>query len=264
MRAAIAATTCLALALTACAGSSRPKRAVLERIDRVLATAPGKAQPSKIVATELAYARLSKEKGHWTAAREYAAPGAQIHGANGPVDALAVFKVVPEPNVKWSVRNVWMSCDATTAVSWGRYVDGDGRVGGYATVWQRQPDREYRWIYDIALPDDPQPPPPEPEAPIDGNAIVVTALDAIEGKVADCADPQRIYRNASAALAAGNQSGGAVSPDKTLEWRWFHSDAGARGFEIDWWRGEEREVAFTLPGANPGATQTNQTNGPVD
>ncbi|MDZ4274014.1 MAG: hypothetical protein U0995_06580, partial [Erythrobacter sp.] len=74
-----------ALALTACAsGGQKPSDRTVALINRALATAPGAAQPSTIVATEIAFSRAARERGQWTAFRMFAAPGALLHGENGP------------------------------------------------------------------------------------------------------------------------------------------------------------------------------------
>ncbi|MDZ4274509.1 MAG: hypothetical protein U0995_00590, partial [Erythrobacter sp.] len=73
-----------ALALAACAGGQQRRGPSPAVINRALATAPGGAQPSTIVATEIAFSRAARERGQWTAFRMFAAPGALLHGENGP------------------------------------------------------------------------------------------------------------------------------------------------------------------------------------
>lgn len=242
MRAIIALVACLALA--ACAGSPRPSRAVLERIDRALIGAPGEAQPSRIVATELAYARMSREDGHWDAARAFAAPGAKIHGPDGPVPADAVFRAVREPTLKWDVRNVWMSCDATMAISSGRYVDGKGIVGSYLTVWERQPDLDYRWTYDLAVPDNPQ---PEPDRPAEENEILVIAAETIQGRVADCLPADEAIASAELMPDEGIKAGDGGSRDATLSYVWEHFPDGKRKVVVGWWRERMWQEALRFP-----------------
>ena len=107
-----------------------------ERIERVLAGAPGQAQPSEIVAAEIAFARAARENGQWTAFREFLAPGALLHVRSGPIEAdpwLAVQTDPPEA-VQWGARSVWMSCDGALAVSQGRFREPDGTVGTFVTV----------------------------------------------------------------------------------------------------------------------------------
>ena len=57
----------LALAVGACASSRGPSRAVLKQIDQYLENAPGKAQPSKIVAAEASFEQMAVREGQWSA-----------------------------------------------------------------------------------------------------------------------------------------------------------------------------------------------------
>lgn len=220
-------TALLCSTLAACSGGPRPAMST-ERIGRVLATAPGEAQPSKVVATEIAFARAARDSGQWTAFREFAATGAVIHGRNGVIEAEPWLAVQddPEKAVQWAPRAIWMSCDSLLAVSLGRFRDPEGLVGSFVTVWLRQDDGRYRWIYDTAAPDNPQPP-PDDDAPEDQNIIVVTGLDSVEGHVADCirddvqAPPARGINDATQFTIQN-------SPDGTLQWRWAHFDDGSK------------------------------------
>ena len=158
-RAAIAATT-FSLLLTAC-GSPRPQGPPTQVINRILASAPGKAQPSDIVAVEIAYGQDAKALGQFTAGENYAALGALLHTRNGPVDFAQIAPALKDSGVAttWEPRVVVMSCDGALALSQGRFEDQDGIIGNYVTVWARQDDGEYKWTYDVAGPDVPQPPP---------------------------------------------------------------------------------------------------------
>ena len=197
----------------------------------------GEAQPSKVVAAEIAYGQAAKERGQYTAAREFAGPAAMYHGRNGPVSALTLLDSLgadPETSVIWGPKAVAISCDATLAVSQGRYQDAEGIVGNYVTVWQRQPDREYRWIYDVAGPDVPQPPKPKPTE-VDENAIVVTAIDAVARSDRRLPEARRGYaRTAPVSLGGDVPQGGGVSPDGTLRWRWEHRADGTKYVAVDY------------------------------
>ncbi|RGP42150.1 hypothetical protein BPTFM16_02461 [Altererythrobacter insulae] len=242
----IAASLMLALALSACAGNQQrgPRP---EIIDRALRNAPGEAQPGKIVAREVEYARTAKETGQFAAARAFAGPGAVYHGRNGIVPAIALLDTIkeePETSVQWGPKAVVISCDATLAVSQGRYQDADGIVGNYVTVWKRdRATREYNWIYDVAGPDVPQPPKRENEA-IEGPAIVVTSIDAVQGLIADC--PKRGEATPAppaVSLAGDADQGGGVSPDGTLRWRWEHRTDGTKYVAADYlYQGEWQTV----------------------
>ena len=216
------------IALAACSSTPRPKMPV-ERIERVLAQAPGEAQPSKVVATELAFSRAAREDGQWTAFRRFAAPGAVIHGRNGIVEAEPWLATLDDPDepVAWAPQAVWMSCDSQLAISLGRFQDPDGLVGSFVTVWQRQRDGDYRWQYDMGAPDDPQPPQKQDTAAV-ANEIVVTGLDMVEGHVADCPKRDETMPPPPALAINDARYKVAASPDGTLRWRWEHRDDGSR------------------------------------
>ncbi|MEO0871882.1 MAG: hypothetical protein AAFY19_07985, partial [Pseudomonadota bacterium] len=165
-----------ALALSACAGGQQRRGPPTKVINRVLATAPGAAQPSAIVKVEIAYANAAKSEGQYTAGLNFAVSGALLHGRNGPVpfEALANDLSDPETATEWAPKTVVMSCDGALALSLGRFRDAEGFVGNYVTTWVRQSDNSYRWSYDVAGRDDPQPPPREE---FEDGAIVVTAID---------------------------------------------------------------------------------------
>ncbi len=237
-------------ALSACSAPQRgPSNEV---INRVLVGVPGEAQPSTIVATELAYARAAQSEGQYTAGLAYAASGALLHGSNGTVDGIALYTRLsnPKTSVAWGPRTIMMSCDGAVAISLGRFRDQEAQVGNYVTVWQRQPDRQYRWVYDVAGRDNPQPPPrPEFE---DGD-IVVTAIDAVEGLIADC--PQRRGNAAppppALSLSSDHPQGSTLSGDGTLRWRWEHRPDGIKYFAAEYfYQGEWRtaiEESLTSP-----------------
>lgn len=221
----------VAVSLSACsAGAPGPSNAV---IARALTGAPGEAQPSRIVATELAYARSAQEDGQFTAGAQYAAPGAIFHTRNGgvPFSALASQLEDPEQAVEWSPRTVVMSCDGTLAVSLGRFTDQDGQVGNYITAWARQDDRSYKWTYDVAGLDDPQPP---PRQEIERGDIVVTAIDAVEGLVATC--PGRAALPIAPLNSPVGMGGDSIqtSADGTLRWRWEHRGPGEKYVAVEY------------------------------
>lgn len=219
--------------LASCTSNPRPR--LSDRvIDRALAAAPGEAQPSRVVVTDLAFARAAREQGQWTASLAYAAPGAKLHGRNGPVDAAAVFSSLdnPETAMKWSPRAVWMSCDGGLAVGQGRFRDPEGLVGTYVTVWQRQSDGSYKWVHDAAGYDDPQPA-PEPE-PAEGENIIVVENNDAQGFVADCLRPGDTKPQAPGyTINPPARGGGGRSADGTLVWGWIHGSDGSRELSVD-------------------------------
>jgi hypothetical protein len=223
------------IALAACAGGGGGRPRLPEKvIDRALARAPGAAQPSTVVAAELAFSRAARERGQWTAFREFAAPGALLHGANGPF-AIAPWLATqtdPPQAVQWAPRVVVMSCDGALAVSKGRFRDPDGKVGNFVTVWERQPDGAYRYVFDAGGDDNPQPPPKE--AAQEGD-IIVTALDLVQGLIASCPRPGApVPPPPALPIGEDGKEGATLSKDGTLRWRWTHGADGTRSIAADY------------------------------
>jgi hypothetical protein len=235
------------LALTACAGSGeppKPSQRVVTQINRALTNAPGAAQPSTIVAAELAFSRAARERGQWTAFRMFLAPGALLHGRNGPfpIEPWLATQTDPPVAVQWEPRAVAMSCDGALAVSQGRLTTPEGLVGNFITVWERQADGEYRYTFDAGGLDVPQPPPRKQFE--DGN-IVVTAIDSVKGLVATCP------RGGSApppppAIPVGEEgkADARLSRDGTLRWRWEHRADGTRYAAADYFYEGRWLIAF--------------------
>ena len=124
------------------------------------------AQPSDIVATEIAQARAAREKGP-AAYRQFAAPGAETF-APQPVRVTALpDRPLPARNA----RRIWISCDGSYALSYGA-----AGAGWYATIWQRQKKGQYRFVLDQAGP---------LSAPLPD-------VDMIDAHAADC--PVRAHR----------------------------------------------------------------------
>lgn len=243
----------LAAALTACASNQSPRGKALEVINRAIASAPGAAQPSTIVAAELAFARAARERGQWTAFRMFAAPGALLHGADGPflIEPWLATQTDPAVAVQWEPRAVAISCDGALAVSQGRLTTPDGKVGNFVTVWERQPGGEYRYTFDAGGLDVPQPPPRKPVE--DGN-IVVTAIDAVQGLVASC--PRRdaaIPPPPAIAVGEEGKADARLSRDGTLRYRWEHRADGTRYAAADYYYEGRWLTAFEQSLAPTGA-----------
>lgn len=229
------------LALGACAAGPRVPR-YTERFEREVRTT---ANPGSVVATDIGFSRAAREDGQWSAFRDYAADGAVIHGANGPVDAASWLARRADPAVpkQWTPLSVWSSCDGQTAISQGKYADPNGEWGYYVTAWERQRDYDYKYVYDLGAPDaalSARENESRAEAPASGtgdNLIVVRAIPMIAGEVADCPTasapppplPLPIYEE-------GTRTDGGASRDGTLVWRWVHFTDGRRLFVAHYWQ----------------------------
>ena len=106
-------------------------RAIAICLTVLLVSAPGLARdrrlkpvanPSAIVATEIAFAREAQDKGQWTAFADYAADNAVMFVPQ-PTAAKAWLKgrANPPKAVAWQPYSVWMSCDGSLAESKGAW-----------------------------------------------------------------------------------------------------------------------------------------------
>ena len=126
-----------------------------------------------------------------------------------------------------------MSCDGGLAVSQGRFRNADGLVGSFITVWQQQRGGGYEWTYDLRQTDDPQPAPRPGAPPPSEEEIVVTAIDAVQGLVADCA-AGGAPPLPPVELNTGIRSASTLSKDGTLRWRWEHGGPELRRVVVDY------------------------------
>lgn len=213
----------IALALAGCTSRSYSD----DHYQRLMRSAPGAAQPSRIVARESEMVRAVQDEGRFSASLEFAASGAKLLSASG--ERLAA-EYVPglddsEMVAAWSPGLVWMSCDGGFAVSQGRFQTSAGDIGSYLTSWQRTRDGDYEWLHNAAALDDPQPPREPSSAVSDPNAIVVEGLESIDGNVSDCTAPTSAAPPVAEGLTTTN------SPDGTLSWRWGYPGS-ARIFQL--------------------------------
>lgn len=171
-----------------------------------------RANPSAVIAAELAFARLAQEKGQWTAFLE-TSTGDAVMFVPQPVNARDWLRrqTNPAQAVRWQPHQVWSSCDGTLAVTKGASQRPDGTAGYFTTVWARQRDGDYKWVLD------------------QGDVLEqpLAAPELIAGKVAECtrpdapADRRERYRFRPAAIRAmvcegTTCRGGGTSADGTL------------------------------------------------
>ena len=218
-RTLIAAT--LALTLAACASGPRGPR--FARIEPV-------ANPSAVIAAELAFARLAQDKGQWAAFRETAADGAEMFVPQR-VRAADWLKGRAEPAVavKWQPHAVWSSCDGSFAVTRGGW-QSPNASGTFATIWQRQRNGDLKWIADMSLTSDGATPAPE-----------MIAARTAECKVPPAAAPQLLMTDTDWRTDA--------SADGTLVWGTGATTLGGRMIRVWLWNGTGFEAVLdqTVP-----------------
>lgn len=197
----------------------------------LLAVLLAMASPAEdALATERAFAAAAQRDGQWTAFRAFADESAILFTPRA-TDAQEALEGIPDPAiaVHWWPARSWISCDGTVAVHTGPWVRAhQGRVGYFVTIWRRQPDGSWRWIFDDGADlDEPMP-----------------AGDDVTIRQASCAaSPSRMPR-------IGLRAGGYVpfergaSQDRTLEWRWQREVDGSRRLVVRLSNGARMEEVF--------------------
>lgn len=213
----------LAAALTGCASAPAPEFRGFQ---------PKIANPSAIIAADIAFNQLAQQKGQWAAFRETAAKDAVMFVPQ-PVAASEWLKGKPDPvaSVKWQPHKAYMSCDGKTGVTTGAWQRPDGSVGYFTTVWEfvetnNRGDGEWKWVLDH------------------GDALTAPrmAKEMIETKVASCKG------RAPATLVAPPEDAKmkiGYARDQSLSYSWIVHPNGARTIEIKLWNGEATETVIT-------------------
>jgi hypothetical protein len=178
------------------------------------------ADPSAVIAADLALSRNVREKGQWQALRKAAAPDAVLFAPRA-VDAATWLKRRPGADApqRWQPRTVWMSCDGKYAVSRGAWTRG-ADSGEYISVWERQEKGQWKWLL-------------REEGPAGGEGEVP---EMIAGKVAECSGLPRRRRlsDDEPPLIPAN----ATSYDGSLRWSVQVAADCSRSIMVEAWDGK--------------------------
>jgi hypothetical protein len=204
---------CLALfALTACT-SGAPGRGEFR--------VPLSANPSGVIAAEIAYNQLAQEKGLWTATRATMGRDAVMFV---PERVLAADwlkgKVDPPKSVTWQPYQVWTSCDGSAGVTHGAIQLSKGKQGYFTTVWFRQPDGKFKWIVDH----------------MDVLEKPLAAPEMIVAKTATCTGRVSVPISAP---PEGVEMRVGTARDQTLNWTTMVNADLSRSVSIQTWNGTE-------------------------
>ncbi len=199
-----------------------------------------RADPSKVIAAELAFARMAREDGQWTAFREYSTEDALWPGP-ALTNVRRDIAEAPDPAeaIVWGPDAVWISCDGSFALSTGPATYPNGRRSRFASIWQRQRNGEYRWVLDQGF---------DLEADH-------AAREMIEGNVADC--PAGFDHSAARRreVRRGEAWGSGRSNDGTLEWTTAIAPDCSRIHAVRVNRGGTMTEVFRREAAAPAAAQ---------
>ncbi len=211
-----------AVALASCAGGPSKAQRSFE---------PKLANPSAVIAAEIAFNRLAQEKGQWTAFRQTAGKDAVMFMPQ-PIVAQEWLngKTDPPKAVKWQPHKAFMSCDGKTGVTTGAWQAPDGSTGYFTTVWQYfqktpQGDGEWKWVMDH----------------IDSLTAPLVPKEMIETKVASCGG------SAPAAMVAPPENAKmkmGLSRDQSLSYTWVVQPDGARTVEVKLWNGTSADTVI--------------------
>lgn len=218
-RAAVLLAALSTLALAACAGMG-----ARDRYARLL---PAKANPTEVIATELAFARAAQEDGQWTAFRDYST-GDAVMFVPQAVNAHEWLSEQQDPaqTVTWQPHEVWSSCDGTVAVTRGAAQWPNGSAGEFLTVWERQSNDTYRWVADLGqLREAPLPQP-----------------DFIRTRVAQCQPQVPADQRIAGSEVPSTLTGQSV--DGTLRYR-IAQPSGGQVVKLALWDGEAFVEGFT-------------------
>lgn len=219
-----------ACSVGACASGPRPD-------DRRAAFLGHAAEPSAVIASELAFARMAREKGTWTAFRATATDDALWPGPNWE-NVKVALKGAPDPAkpIVWEPDTVWSSCDGSFALSTGPATWPDGRRTRFATIWQRQDDGGYKWVLDQGL---------------DLDAAAYAKPEMIAAQVAECGERRARDPRQKARRGVAWQSAGAE--DGTLMWTTELAADCSRRFSVKARRGNTMTEVFSGRAAPPAA-----------
>ena len=199
---------------------------------------PKIANPSAIIAAEIAFNQLAQQKGQWTAFRATASKDAVMFVPQ-PTHALEWLKGKADPAqpVKWQPQKAFMSCDGKTGVTTGAWQRPDGSAGYFTTVWQfveknARGDGEWKWVLDHG----------------DALTLARQPKEMIETKVASCKG------RAPAMLTAPPE--GAImktgyAKDQSLSYSYVVQPNGARTVEVKLWNGDVSETVIADQVAAP-------------
>ena len=186
------------------------------------------AEPSAVIAAELAFAREAHDKGTWTAFRHYAADDAVWPGPNWESVQTALKGVAdPAQPIAWEPDRVWASCDGSYAFSTGPATNPSGRKSRFTTIWQMQDDGSYRWVLDqgfdletdydapemiaALIAECPAGPPPAAPRRAPRPTLAIRAVGRRHARLVDRAEA-RLQPDTGGARAPGRGDAGGVPP----------------------------------------------------
>ena len=185
--------------------------------------------PTNAVEAERAFAADAQKLGQWTAFRKWSTDDAVMFVPQ-TINAHEFLKDRKDPStaVFWWPGASFVSCDGSTAVNTGPWVREWGKsVGYFTTVWQRQRDGGWKWIYDGG----------------DGLEQARGQGGNIKAQKAACPSfpppPSGLDE-----VPKGTKHGQGTSTDGSLRWEWIVLPDRSRRFLASIWDGQRYKTVI--------------------
>jgi hypothetical protein len=183
--------------------------------------------PETAIDAERAFNLSAQTEGQWTAFRKFSTPDALLFTPQ-PAKAHEILPLKDPPiTVQWWPAESYVSCDGTMAVNTGPWVRPDS-MGYFTTVWVRQTDGRFKWVYDAG--DALAVPRPLPENPKVRTASCIRPAAFFDGDWVWPPCPEN------------TQCDHRTSGDGTLHWSWTVKADGSRSFVASLWNGKSYDV----------------------
>ncbi|MEQ1724932.1 MAG: hypothetical protein ABL882_03280 [Sphingopyxis sp.] len=177
------------------------------------------AAAQQVIATEHAFDAAAARDGQWTAFRAFAAADATMFTPQ-PVNAQTWLsgRADPPHSVRWQPHELFISCDATLAVTTGAWQRANGNFGYFTTVWRKQADGIWKWV-------------------LDHGDELTAARTAPEAPVVHLPDCSRSRQRMGMIVNAGTESGTYYADDNSLWVSWWIDRDSVRRVEGRYYRG---------------------------
>lgn len=188
------------------------------------------ANPSALLAVEIAMKQLAVQIGRSEALRQFAAPDAVMFVPQRVAAAGWLKDNKALPPIDWDVHRVVISCDGKAGVTTGAW-RAPGDVHGYfTTVWQRyeKAGDNAKWLWTLTHDD-------RLDTPLAAPDFVKTDIASCKGRA-----PTSIT-----APSEGVELRQGLSRDQSLSWTWQYRADRSRSLEVKIWDGEKIVTLFT-------------------
>ena len=185
--------------------------------------------PMTAIDAERAFAADAQKNGQWTAFRKWSTADALMFVPQ-PVNARAYLAKLRNPplSVYWWPGRSYVSCDGTVAVNTGPWVRNYGKgIGYFTTVWVRQKDGGWKWVYDAG----------------DEEKFARGEGGDIAPVIAPCSKYQ-LPPNGLDEVPEGAKYGRGSSKDGSLQWEWTAFRDGRRHFSTLQWDGKKFQTVI--------------------